>query len=59
MNANIRNVEFENNGIRELSIDEIDSVNGGFIWIAAVVGGFAAGVAIRAGIDAFVSWLTD
>lgn len=37
---------------RELSIDELDEANGGFLWIAAVVVGFAAGVAIRAGIDA-------
>jgi hypothetical protein len=36
---------------RELSIDELDSASGGFIWIAAVVGGFAAGTAIRMGFD--------
>ena len=35
----------------ELSIDELDSASGGFIWIAAVVGGFAAGTAIRMGFD--------
>ena len=35
----------------ELSLDELDSASGGFIWIAAVVGGFAAGTAIRMGID--------
>lgn len=33
---------------RELSIEELDEANGGFLWIAAVVIGFAAGVAIRA-----------
>ena len=36
---------------RELSLDELDNTSGGFIWIAAVVGGFAVGTAIRAGID--------
>ena len=36
---------------RELSIEELEQTSGGFIWIAAVVGGFAAGTAIRMGID--------
>ena len=36
---------------RELSIDELDSASGGFIWIAAVVGGFAVGTGIRMGFD--------
>ena len=36
---------------RELSIDELDDASGGFLWIAAVVGGFAVGTAIRMGID--------
>lgn len=35
----------------ELSIDELDNVSGGFLWIAAVVGGFAVGTGIRMGID--------
>jgi uncharacterized membrane protein YedE/YeeE len=41
----------ENQDIRELSIEELDDVNGGFIWIAAVVGGFLIGTGIRMGID--------
>jgi hypothetical protein len=36
---------------RELTIDELDETSGGFLWIAAVVAGFAAGTAIRMGID--------
>jgi flavin-dependent dehydrogenase len=36
---------------RELSIDELDSASGGFIWILPVVGGFAVGTGIRMGID--------
>jgi hypothetical protein len=36
---------------RELSIDELDSASGGFLWIAAVVGGFAVGTGIRMGFD--------
>ncbi|MBR0756516.1 hypothetical protein JQ604_30425 [Bradyrhizobium jicamae] len=35
----------------ELSLDELDNTSGGFIWIAAVVGGFAAGTALRMGFD--------
>ena len=35
----------------ELSIDELDAASGGFIYIAVVVGAFAAGTAIRMGID--------
>ena len=36
---------------RELSIDDLDSAQGGFLWIGVVVGAFAAGTAIRMGID--------
>jgi hypothetical protein len=36
---------------RELTLDELDDASGGFIWIAAVVGGFAVGTAMRYGID--------
>ena len=35
----------------ELSIDQLDEVSAGFVWILAVAGGFAAGVLIRAGFD--------
>jgi hypothetical protein len=35
----------------ELSLDELDNASGGFLWIGAVVGGFALGTAIRYGID--------
>jgi len=35
----------------ELSIDELDSASGGFLWIGVVVGAFAAGTAIRMGIE--------
>ena len=38
----------------ELSIDELDSASGGFLWIGVVVGAFAAGTAIRMGIDSLV-----
>jgi len=36
---------------RELSIDELDSASGGFVWIAAFVGGFVVGGAIRLTAD--------
>ena len=35
----------------ELSIDELDAASGGFVYIAVVVGAFAAGTAIRMGFD--------
>lgn len=37
--------------VRELSIEELDEASAGFLWIAAVVVGFAAGTAIRMGLD--------
>jgi hypothetical protein len=43
--------------LRMLRDDELDEVNGGFIWIAAVAGGFAAGVGIRWAADKVISWL--
>jgi hypothetical protein len=43
-----------NNEAHKLSIDELDSASGGFLWIGVVVGAFAAGTAIRMGIDALV-----
>jgi len=43
----------------ELKIDELDSVSGGFLWIPVVVVAFAAGVAIRAGIDKVVDKITN
>jgi hypothetical protein len=43
-----------NTEARELSIDELDSASGGFLWIGVVVGAFAAGTAIRMGIDSLV-----
>ena len=45
--------------LRVLSDDELESVNGGFIWIAAVVGGFALGTGIRYAADALDSWILD
>ena len=45
--------------LRVLSDDELESVNGGFIWIAAVVGGFALGTGIRYAADALASWILD
>jgi hypothetical protein len=45
--------------LRVLSDDEVESVNGGFIWIAAVVGGFALGTGIRYAADALASWILD
>jgi hypothetical protein len=36
---------------RELSIDELDNTQGGFVWIGAFVGGFVVGGAIRLGVD--------
>ena len=48
-----------NSEVRELSVDEIDSVAGGVLWIPVVVVAFAAGVAIRAGIDKVVDKITD
>ena len=50
MDAMMKNEEL-NMEPRELSIEELDETSGGFLWIAAVVGGFAAGTAIRMGID--------
>jgi hypothetical protein len=35
----------------ELSIDELDSASGGFIWIAAFAAGFVTGGAIRLTAD--------
>jgi hypothetical protein len=35
----------------ELSMDELDSASGGFVWIGVVVGAFAVGTGIRMGID--------
>jgi len=35
----------------ELTIDELDSASGGFLWIGVVVGAFAVGTGIRMGID--------
>jgi hypothetical protein len=43
---------------RLITDSELEAVSGGFIYIPVVVGAFAAGVAIRAGIDKFVDWLT-
>ncbi len=43
---------------RPLDDAEIDGVSGGFLWIGVVVGAFAAGVAIRAGIDWVVGKIT-
>jgi hypothetical protein len=45
------NTEIENKDIRELSINEIDNVSGGFLWIGVVVGAFLLGTGIRMGID--------
>jgi len=39
---------------RELTIDELDSTSGGFLWIGVVVGAFALGTAIRCGVDALI-----
>jgi hypothetical protein len=39
---------------RELTVDELDSASGGFLWIGVVVGAFALGTAIRMGIDKVV-----
>jgi len=35
----------------ELSLNELDEVSAGYVWIAVVVVSFAAGTAIRMGID--------
>lgn len=42
----------------ELTIDELDSASGGFLWIGVVVGAFALGTAIRMGIDKVVEKVT-
>lgn len=47
-----------NTEVRELTNDELESVSGGFLWIGVVVGAFAAGTAIRMGIDALVHKIT-
>lgn len=48
-----------NTEARELNIDELETVSGGFLWIPVVVVAFAAGVAIRAGIDKLVDKITN
>lgn len=47
-----------NTETHELSIDELDSASGGFLWIGVVVGAFALGTGIRMGIDALVRKIT-
>ena len=44
--------------LRVLDAAELDAVSGGFLWIPVVVVAFAAGVAIRAGVDAVVEKVT-
>ena len=36
---------------RELNIDQLENVSGGFLWIPVVVVSFLVGTAIREGID--------
>jgi bacteriocin-like protein len=43
--------------IRELTMDELNEVSGGFVWIAAFVGGAAVGYGIRRGAEAIADWL--
>jgi hypothetical protein len=52
------NTNLENKDVRELSIEEVDAVSGGFLWIPVVVGAFLLGTAIRMGIDKAVEKIT-
>ncbi len=55
-NISISNLQpIGDESISVLSAEETESVSGGFIWIAAVVGGFLVGTGIRMGID----WLLE
>ena len=38
--------------VRELTANDLDEVNGGFVWIAAFVGGAAVGYGMRSGGEA-------
>ena len=49
----------ETTEIRELSIDELDEVNGGFVWIGAFLAGAAAGYGIRLAGEAVYDWFAD
>ena len=46
----------ETTEIRELTSDELNDVNGGFVWIAAFLGGAAVGYGIRCAGDALYDW---
>jgi Bacteriocin class II with double-glycine leader peptide len=45
--------------IRELTTNELDKVDGGFVWIAAFLGGAAVGYGIRLAGDAVSDWFAD
>jgi hypothetical protein len=51
-------MEQQNKKTEELTIDELDTASGGFIYIAVLVGAFALGTAIRTGIDKVVAKIT-
>jgi hypothetical protein len=44
---------------RELNAAEVEEVSGGFVWIAAFLGGAAVGYGIRKGGEAIVDWFFD
>jgi hypothetical protein len=46
----------ETTEIRELTSEELNDVNGGFVWIAAFLGGAAVGYGIRCAGDALYDW---
>ena len=45
--------------IRELTTNELDNVDGGFVWIAAFLGGAAVGYGIRLAGNAVSDWFAD
>jgi bacteriocin-like protein len=47
----------ETTEIRELTMDELNEVSGGFVWIGAFVGGAAVGYGIRCAAEAIGDWL--
>jgi bacteriocin-like protein len=47
----------ETTEIRELTMDELNEVSGGFVWIGAFVGGAAVGYGIRCAAEAIADWL--
>lgn len=56
MSTRIADLPAEVSGVRQLADNELDAVNGGFIWIAAFVIGAAVGYGCRRAGDAVVDW---